>query len=60
MPAIERIIDISESGARLKVQHENLFVLRGEEKLGSMPLEEVAVLVVSHPAVSYTQAVLSA
>lgn len=59
MPAIERIIDISESGARLKVQHENLFVLRGEEKLGSMPLEEVAVLVVSHPAVTYTQAVLS-
>ncbi|MBX3176310.1 MAG: type II CRISPR-associated endonuclease Cas1 [Candidatus Hydrogenedentes bacterium] len=59
MPAIERIIDISESGARLQVRHENLVVLRGEEKLGSMPLEEVAVLVVSHPAVTYTQAVLS-
>ncbi|MCF6286986.1 MAG: type II CRISPR-associated endonuclease Cas1 [Candidatus Hydrogenedentes bacterium] len=59
MPTTEHIIDISESGARLKVAHEQLIVIQGEEKRSSLPLEEVAVLVVSHPAVTYTQAVLS-
>lgn len=59
MPTTEHIIDISEFGARLKVKNEQLVVLNGDEVLSSMPLEEVAVLVVSHPAVTYTQAVLS-
>lgn len=59
MPATERIIDISESGARLHVKLDNLVIAQGDEKLSSMPLEEVAVLVVSHPAVTYTQALLS-
>lgn len=59
MPTTERIIDISESGARLQVKLDNLVISQGDDKLSSMPLEEVAVLVVSNPAVTYTQAVLS-
>lgn len=59
MPTIEHIIDISEEGARLQVRHEQLVISQGEEKRSSVPLEDVAVLVVSHPAVTYTQAVLS-
>ena len=59
MPTTERIIDISESGARLQVKLDNLVISQGDDKLSSMPMEEVAVLVVSNPAVTYTQAVLS-
>lgn len=59
MPTTEHIVDVSAFGARLQVKHENLVISQGDEPAGRMPLDEVAVLVVSHPAVTYTQAVLS-
>jgi len=55
---LERIIDISEEGASLSVNLDRLVIKRGEEKT-TIPLPEVAVLIVSNPAVWYTQAVLS-
>ena len=56
---IERIIDISERPARLSVR-EGLLVIEHEEgQRTTVPLEELAALVVSNPCVIYTHAVLS-
>jgi len=55
---IERILDFSDTAARLSVRHQQLIVKQGAEER-SLPLEEVAALVVSHPQVIYTQAVLA-
>ena len=54
----ERILDIPEGPARLSVNLGRLVIKRGEETV-TMPISELAVLVVSHPAVSYTHAVLA-
>ncbi len=54
----ERILDLSEGPARLSVNLGRLVIKRGEETV-TMPISELAVLVVSHPAVSYTHAVLA-
>ena len=55
----ERIIDISEGPAKLSVRHAQLQIEKDGELMGAAPLEEVAALLVSHPAVTYTNAVLS-
>ena len=54
----ERIIDISETPARLSVRYEQLVVEREDEPKETVPLSELAVLVVSNPRVIYTHAVL--
>ena len=54
-----RILDFSESPARLNVHLSQLVVQRREMPDVSMPLADLAVVVVSHPQVTYTQAVLS-
>lgn len=56
---IERLIDLSDAGARLSVKHDQLVIEREEGCSFSAPLDEVAVVVVSHPAVTLTQAVLA-
>lgn len=56
---INRILDLSETPTRLRVRHKNLVVEPKDQPAVSMPLSAVAVLVVSHPQVSFTQAVLS-
>lgn len=55
----ERILDISEAPARLKVDLGRLHIEQGEAAPMTIPLEEVAVLMVAHYQVSYTQAVLA-
>ena len=55
----ERILDISEAPARLKVHLGRLHITQGEEEPITLPMEDVAVLMVAHYQVSYTQAVLS-
>ncbi len=55
-----RILDISETPARLKVRFDQLVIDAGNsQKPATIPLNDLAVLIVSHPQVSYTQAVLS-
>lgn len=53
-----RIIDISQSPARLKIQRRQLVITTGEQEC-KVPLDDLAVLIVAHPAVTYTQAVIS-
>src|SRR3989338_6873406 len=55
----DRIIDLSEEPARLSVRYTNLLIEREAAEPVTVPLEELAVLVVSHPQVSLTHAVLS-
>lgn len=54
-----RILDISESPAQLRVRHENLIVELQGEQSHSVPLADIAVLVISHPQVRFTHAVVS-
>jgi CRISPR-associated protein Cas1 len=55
----EHILDFSETGAQLSVRYEQLVIrlTEGEEK--SLPLDELAVLSISHPCVVCTQSVLA-
>jgi len=55
---IERIIDLSEEGASLSVNLDRLVIKRGDEQT-TLPLAELAVLIVAHPQVHYTHAVLT-
>jgi len=58
-----RILEISESPCRLRVERKQLVVDQERERDGlfpvTVPLEDIAAVVVAHPQVSYTQAVLS-
>jgi CRISPR-associated protein Cas1 len=58
-PGAERIIDLSEEPAWLNVDTSRLVISRDEQPKVSIPLAEVAVLVVAHPQVVMTQAVLA-
>ena len=54
-----RIVDLSESPAYLKVSLERLVVEREDEEPVTIPLVDLAALIVSHPQVRYSNAVLS-
>lgn len=58
MPLTDRIIDISENGADLSVRHSQLVIASSGTET-TVPLVEIAVLVISHPAVRMSHAVLS-
>lgn len=53
-----RILEIAEHPARLRVERHQLVIDTGGP-LVRVPFEDLAVLVVAHPQVSYTQAVLN-
>jgi len=55
----DRIVDLSEEPARLAVRNGLLTIGRDGGAEMTVPLGELGVLVVSHPQVTYTQAVLS-
>ena len=55
----DAIIDISEGGARLRVDLGRLVVERAEAPPFTLPLDEIAAILVSHPAVTMSQGVLS-
>lgn len=56
---INRIVDFSEAPARLRVRLAQLIVQRQDLPEVSMPLADLAVMIVAHPQVTFTQAVLS-
>src|SRR5438105_4046901 len=49
---LNRILDLAESPARLSVQNENLVIQRENQNETTMPLGDVAALVLSHPQIS--------
>lgn len=57
---VGRMIDISSSPARLYVELSQLVIDRRDDGRNSIPLDEIAAIVVSHRQVTFTHAVLSA
>lgn len=55
----DRVLDISERPGRLKVSLGRLVIEQADVDDITLPLSEIAVLIVSHKQVSYTQSVLS-
>jgi CRISPR-associated protein Cas1 len=54
-----RILDFSETPARLRVRYSQLIVERQDRPDVSVPLVDLAVVLASHPQIIFTQAVLS-
>ncbi|MBI1320454.1 MAG: type II CRISPR-associated endonuclease Cas1 [Candidatus Hydrogenedens sp.] len=54
-----RVLDFSAEGVFLSIKHGQLVVKRESVEPVTVPMEDVAVVVVSHPGITYTQAVLS-
>ncbi len=55
----DRVLDISERPASLSIRNSQLFVRFERDEPVTIPLTDIAVVIVSHPQVSYTHAVLS-
>lgn len=56
---INRILELSSGPVRLSVRHECLLLEREGQAEVSVPLPEIAVLVLAHPQISVSHAVLS-
>lgn len=55
----DRIVDISEGGARLHVRYSQLVIEREGQPEVTTPLNELGVLLLSHPRVELTQSVIA-
>ena len=55
----DRVLDISERPASLSVRNSQLSIRFERDEPVTIPLTDIAVVIVSHPQVSYTHAVLS-
>ncbi len=51
---IKRIVDISEQ-AYLHVKHQQLLIDKNNETVGQVPIEDLGVLILQHPAIVITQ-----
>lgn len=58
MPSPDRVVDLSEAGAHLSIR-DGLLHIRAEAGQVTVPLEELAVVMAAHPAVTFTHAALS-
>jgi CRISP-associated protein Cas1 len=56
---IKRTVEISREPAHLCVRLNQLTLKRGEETVGSIPCEDIGVVVVDHPQATYTHAALA-
>lgn len=55
----DRLIDLSDQPARLRVRHEQLLIERDGYPAVSVPLNELAAVILANPQVSITQAALA-
>jgi CRISPR-associated protein Cas1 len=56
---IKRTIEISSGSTYLSVKNEQLVIRRDREIVGTVPCEDVGILIVDHPGVTYTHGVLT-
>ncbi|MGC8643740.1 MAG: CRISPR-associated endonuclease Cas1 [Isosphaeraceae bacterium] len=56
---IRRTVEISREPAHLCLRHNQLVLKRGDEVAGSIPCEDVGMVVVDHPQATYTHALLA-
>ena len=59
-PMTDRIIDISENPSRLSIENQLLVIQSQGQPLYTVPVQDVAAIVISNPGVSLTHAVISA
>jgi len=57
---IKRILEISSGPARLSIAHRQLVIEREGQEPATVPCEDLGVVLVDHPAVSYTHGVFTA
>jgi CRISPR-associated protein Cas1 len=57
---IKRIVELSSGPARLSVEHRQLVIERKDHPRATVPCEDIGVLLVDHPAVTYTHGVFTA
>ena len=55
---IDRVIEIAEEGGRLSVELDRLKLVRDEVTVATVPLPEIAALVLAHPRISLSHPVL--
>jgi CRISP-associated protein Cas1 len=56
---IKRTIDISNGPTRLKIEHDQLVIIREDQEVGRVPCEDIGVLLVDQQATTYTHSVLT-
>lgn len=55
----KRIIEISSDGNYLKVQHKQLTIQREHSQISSVPIEDLAALIIDHPQTRISQVLLA-
>lgn len=55
----KRIIDISSDGGYLRVSHQQLMIERDGKQIASIPIEDLAALILDHPQLIITQVCLN-
>lgn len=56
---IKRTLEISQEPAHLSVRHEQLVLKRDGQTIGSVPCEDIGVVLVDHPQTTYTHGALA-
>lgn len=56
---IRKTVEIATAGTRLSIAHRQLVIERPEQERRMLPCEDIGVLVVDHPQVSYTHSVFT-
>lgn len=56
---IKRTIEISSEAAHLTVKHRQMLIQRDRKTVGSVPCEDIGIVLVDHPGTTYTHAALS-
>jgi CRISPR-associated protein Cas1 len=57
---IKRTVEISREAAHLAVQHQQLLIKRDGQTVGSIPCEDIGIVLVDHPGATYSHAALVA
>ncbi|MHC4194270.1 MAG: type II CRISPR-associated endonuclease Cas1 [Planctomycetota bacterium] len=56
---IKRIVEISQAKTYLSIRHSQLLIKRDGEQIGSIPCEDIGVLLVDHSGTAYTHSVFT-
>ena len=56
---IKRTIDISDGPTFLNIENDQLILTRKQERIGSIPCEDIGVLLIDHRATTYTHSALT-
>jgi CRISPR-associated protein Cas1 len=57
---MKRIVEIGQEGCYLKLKHKQLQIVRDDDIVSSIPIEDMAALIIDHPQTIISQACLSA